>query len=561
MSTNSSMSGAGYAPANNNKNTTNYTIPCYLPFTPGGLLYDKKKKNKDDVYHLVSISDPNAVIRNAMGADRELNRMIKRGDRNGALKYPSLSNLAQGVFGSLTGVSASNVRLWADSMIVAAIPRSQQQQMIGKANSSKDILSLLSNLPKVTNTGQRPCGYIFRRGDIAWNCRTCQTDGTCVICDECFRNSNHDGHDVTFHRTSPGGCCDCGDIEAWKIDGCCAKHRPKIDTAVDNDMNMDDNSVDDVMEAVKASRKARVEGEDAVKALPEELRAVLGVVIGAAIQCIVDAVDGAAIGADSDQWWIRWREQVYSIQNDIGRFEDWYYANESFNPKDIMSMKDIGVLPRGFRLHLRLHNDDVHTFDEVIDALHEPIPIHTMPDDNDTNEEVSATSTENGMQSRLVPLKEDADDMTHHVDSDGQVTVRSYSTFTEALFGYKRLKSRGLQCSVVSTAQFDLEMRAKVLLNWLRDMAGIHPAISALVVHGLCDVTNGKDACGDVGVWLHPRSIPLWAGMNTSKRDVRYSTFPPHLDSSYLTRDEARTLFKLAKKHKSIQLYNKGIHR
>lgn len=73
--------------------------------------------------------------------------------------------------------------------------------------------------------GAQQCGYIFKTGDIAWVCRTCQTDDTCVLCQECFSNSNHEGHDVFFHRTRSGGCCDCGDLEAWKAEGCCPRHR------------------------------------------------------------------------------------------------------------------------------------------------------------------------------------------------------------------------------------------------------------------------------------------------------------------------------------------------
>jgi len=26
------------------------------------------------------------------------------------------------------------------------------------------------------------CGYIFKNGDLAFNCRTCQIDSTCVLC-------------------------------------------------------------------------------------------------------------------------------------------------------------------------------------------------------------------------------------------------------------------------------------------------------------------------------------------------------------------------------------------
>ena len=50
-------------------------------------------------------------------------------------------------------------------------------------------------------------------------CLDCRTDATCVICEECFNNSNHVGHRVRYHRTSAGGICDCGDCEAWKPEG------------------------------------------------------------------------------------------------------------------------------------------------------------------------------------------------------------------------------------------------------------------------------------------------------------------------------------------------------
>ncbi|CAM9469984.1 unnamed protein product, partial [Ectocarpus sp. 13 AM-2016] len=75
--------------------------------------------------------------------------------------------------------------------------------------------------------GSRVCGYVFKRGDIAWNCRKCQVDSTCVQCDACFRRSDHTGHPVYFHRTAPGGCCDCGDEEAWAEEGCCSRHRAR----------------------------------------------------------------------------------------------------------------------------------------------------------------------------------------------------------------------------------------------------------------------------------------------------------------------------------------------
>lgn len=40
---------------------------------------------------------------------------------------------------------------------------------------------------------------------------------------ECFKNSNHEGHRFVV-RDAVGGCCDCGDKEAWKEEGFCKFH-------------------------------------------------------------------------------------------------------------------------------------------------------------------------------------------------------------------------------------------------------------------------------------------------------------------------------------------------
>ena len=66
---------------------------------------------------------------------------------------------------------------------------------------------------------RRVCQHPFRRNDIVWVCRTCQSDETCVLCHECFSNSNHEGHDVAFYHAQAGGCCDCGDADAWDPKG------------------------------------------------------------------------------------------------------------------------------------------------------------------------------------------------------------------------------------------------------------------------------------------------------------------------------------------------------
>lgn len=61
-------------------------------------------------------------------------------------------------------------------------------------------------------------------------------DHTCIICLDCYKNSNHDNHRVVFKKGG-GGCCDCGDVEAWKKEGFCLKHSGET-LEVDLDANL-----------------------------------------------------------------------------------------------------------------------------------------------------------------------------------------------------------------------------------------------------------------------------------------------------------------------------------
>ena len=71
----------------------------------------------------------------------------------------------------------------------------------------------------------KPCGHIFKSGEATYRCKTCTLDDTCVLCSRCFEASDHLGH-MVYVSISPGnsGCCDCGDVEAWKLPVNCAIH-------------------------------------------------------------------------------------------------------------------------------------------------------------------------------------------------------------------------------------------------------------------------------------------------------------------------------------------------
>jgi hypothetical protein len=80
---------------------------------------------------------------------------------------------------------------------------------------------------ELLNKGPRQvCQYQFKKNDIVWICKSCQKDETCVLCNECFQDSEgkHEGHEVYFYHSQAGGCCDCGDEGAWDAKGFCNKH-------------------------------------------------------------------------------------------------------------------------------------------------------------------------------------------------------------------------------------------------------------------------------------------------------------------------------------------------
>ena len=111
-----------------------------------------------------------------------------------------------------------------------------------------------------------------------------------MLCDACFRLSNHEGHEVFFHRAAPGGCCDCGDPEAWVAEGCCARHRPR--------------------EGVP------LEDEDPAASLPLSLRRAGAAVARAAALAMVEAA--VACGASHEAPEAAPEEEKAPVTDDIG---------------------------------------------------------------------------------------------------------------------------------------------------------------------------------------------------------------------------------------------------
>lgn len=74
-----------------------------------------------------------------------------------------------------------------------------------------------------------------------------------MFCSRCFRATDHDGHDIIF-SVSPGsgGCCDCGDAEAWKVPLKCKVHtlESNIDSTSSDSSSVDPNLIDAIRKSV-----------------------------------------------------------------------------------------------------------------------------------------------------------------------------------------------------------------------------------------------------------------------------------------------------------------------
>jgi hypothetical protein len=102
------------------------------------------------------------------------------------------------------------------------------------ASLSSSSQEFMKQLFEKASTPRRVCQHPFRKNDIVWVCRTCQSDETCVLCHKCWTRSNHEGHDVAFYHAQAGGCCDCGDPDAWDPNGFCDLHGCGVNTSITN---------------------------------------------------------------------------------------------------------------------------------------------------------------------------------------------------------------------------------------------------------------------------------------------------------------------------------------
>lgn len=171
----------------------------------------------------------------------------------------------------------------------------------------------------------KPCGHIFRAGEASYSCRTCSTDDTVCLCSKCFDATDHTGHMVKI-SISPGnsGCCDCGDVEAWKHPLFCTIH------------------------SERESDRSKGKGKEA-SVLPEDLVANIRMTVSRVLDFICDVISCAP-----EQ--LRQAKTKASIELDekTSRLTSTYCGGDSDSPGEFV---------------LLLWNDEKHTVTEVQDQV------------------------------------------------------------------------------------------------------------------------------------------------------------------------------------------------
>lgn len=269
-------------------------------------------------------------------------------------------------------------------------------------------------LESLSNANRRSvCGLVFKKGDVVWTCRTCAKDPTCVQCDRCFKKSDHIDHEVYFHRASGrGGCCDCGDPEAWAPCGNCCDHA------------VNTNKLD----------------IDPLTALPADLLKGFQAVVMGVVGVIVSYSTATVRGYES--------------------YADNIYVKEA---------KKINMLNgTALKLKVRLHNDDVHTYDEVTRAL---------------------TALE--FSSKV------AHTLTVAVDQEGEAIVFVGEISESRLLRASRIldDEAGLLVSITPEKVVSVGPAVAAAFSWLISAGNSNDGLRRIVTEVLMEETNSLPAC------------------------------------------------------------------
>ncbi|KAJ2908984.1 E3 ubiquitin-protein ligase ubr1, partial [Coemansia aciculifera] len=233
-------------------------------------------------------------------------------------------------------------------------------------------------------------------------------DDTCVLCTRCFQATDHSGHDTSFSVNSgTGGCCDCGDPEAWKIPLRCRHH----------------SSLDELeeagLEAIISSAGAPFVSGYNNNECPSSVRRSIELTIAVVLEFILETFSTSPVNLNP-------QFDEASILEDA--------RNSSFAIGDDEPQTKFAVV---------LWNDEVHSFQDVIDQCTE------------------------ALQCSMAEAKRIAET----VDASGRDVLRVSTSIPELIDIATTMTNVSLSISIRAARDIFREQLSASLLIWLRDLA------------------------------------------------------------------------------------------
>ncbi|KAG2196036.1 hypothetical protein INT47_005372 [Mucor saturninus] len=257
----------------------------------------------------------------------------------------------------------------------------------------------------------KQCGHLFKNGESVYRCRNCGLDDTCVMCSKCFHATDHENHDVKIWISrGAGGCCDCGDPEAWKIPLCCKIHSPSSD----------------IPNSSSSPNQASLEP---ISSIPVETMNSVKETMVVVINYILETFATSP-------------EDVISSPTDIGTS----VSAESIQ-QDCIDSHDALGLPVDLSTQTYaclLWNDEKHSFDAVINVVRQAI---------------GCTVSE-------------ATHVAECVDVYGRHIIKESKNLAELIEIAKTISSIHLAVTICSTQKTVRESIAGLLLDWLKELTG-----------------------------------------------------------------------------------------
>ncbi|KAH7923758.1 hypothetical protein BV22DRAFT_1092243 [Leucogyrophana mollusca] len=140
----------------------------------------------------------------------------------------------------------------------------------------------------------RPCGHIFSKGESCFRCKDCALDDSCVLCSRCFHASDHSDHNVSFFiAQQSGGCCDCGDAEAWRAAIGCPFHPPSENAPdpVESSQGTSQATPKVTTRSILETEIPPVQNYPYRVSFPPELREIMGRTVAYALDFLLDTLD------------------------------------------------------------------------------------------------------------------------------------------------------------------------------------------------------------------------------------------------------------------------------